>query len=277
MGAICGCLLAGVLALESSEALGATRHVQLGDPRADLVAPVFPASTPTAQARTWLVGALALRAKGLGKLDAAASDAATLTPTDRVKLVALLATEANDIEGLEVRASSETDLTALGADAAAMVLDYHVFALVTPEVDDVISADADLAATAALSNETTAIAAAIAAEQQANRNVIGNQERLLGALEANLSRARGALGRLPGGLVRLVPSDLATALPDLASASRALVKANGALKAANSCLASIVGLLAEPQDQRPPGKATTAPSRSPDEPPTTRPLPTEGP
>lgn len=120
-----------------------------------------------------------------------------------------------------------------------MVLDRHVFAIVSTEVDDVLSIDSDLAAGAGLSNETTA------AEVQSVRSVNAQrQKRLLDALEVDLARLRGALDGRSAGVVGLAPDDLAAALPLLATTARALVTGAVALRGANICLASIVRLLA---------------------------------
>ena len=245
----CGCLFVGFVGLVSTDALGATHPGPLGNPRADLLAPIFPASTSPHKARAWLGYALALRVEKLAKLDVRINSSTTLTPTHATALASFLATETNGIEALEVRVSEENDLTALQADAASMVLDYHVYALVTPEVNDVISADTDLAAGTKLANEEPGLAFAIAMGRQLSQNA-RKEAQLLDTLTTDLSSLRGDVSGLADELVPLVPfvpGDLPDALQVLASAHRSLVAANNVFADARRCLGSIVDLFAKHQ------------------------------
>ena len=54
----------------------------------------------------------------------------------------------------------------MSADAAAMVLKYHIYKVVTPEVNDVLATGAQFAALSALTAKQAGVDAAVAASHQ---------------------------------------------------------------------------------------------------------------
>jgi hypothetical protein len=240
---MCGCLLAGSVALGATGASATTPVSALGSPRSDLVAPHFPVSTTPKVARAWLTKALGVRIVALSTLDGTVLNSTTLTPTDRQALVAVLFNDSSGLTLLRTRAVPSANLTTLSALASAMVLDYHVFALVTPEVNDIVAADSDLAVHTSLAGQLPAIQAAIAVSGKSGARKAARQ--LVVVLTGQIAQVASDAGGIASELLRLVPADVPAELPLLTTVAHNLTKAKSAIAAANLSLGSILQLLAK--------------------------------
>jgi hypothetical protein len=85
---------------------------------------------------------LAGRATRLDHLASDVSGATTLTPAHAAILSARIGTELADINGLIAKVPTDTTKAELNADRTAMLKDNRVYAVMTPQVFETISADA---------------------------------------------------------------------------------------------------------------------------------------
>ena len=146
---------------------------------------------------------------------------------------------------LLTKVPADVTLAAVRADAATMVLDYHVFALVTPQVNEVIANDRQVLRLSELDAQTPAIAAAIAAASQAHENV--SRERVLQAsFRSHLAVLSSLVSMLSAEILSLGPPSVPGSLLTLSAASSSTLRASLAADAAASAEQRIVALLARP-------------------------------
>jgi len=232
---------AASLALGGAAAAAVPRTLGNGD----VVAPFIAAGTPLPAAITSLESALMTRMTALVTLQSDVAGSKSLTTADRTALDTVLATATTGITTLLSKVPADAKLAAVRADAAAMVLDYHVLSLVTPQVTVVIAADHDLARLSALDAQAPAIAAAIAAASQAHESVL-RERTLQASFLSHLHTLSVLVSGLPASMLALGPSSIPGSLATLAAASRATVRAGTAADAASAAEQRIVTLLARP-------------------------------
>jgi hypothetical protein len=122
------------------------------------------ASTPhdsLSLAKQQLESQLASRVTSLGHLASDIAGATSLTPEHANILSARITTEQASINALVVKVPSDTTRAQLNADRAAMYKDNRVYAVMTPQVFETISADAALAQLAILAKNEPALAAEV--------------------------------------------------------------------------------------------------------------------
>ena len=113
------------------------------------------------QAKIKLETALADRQTQLAKLTAQVKGSANLSPSDKSFLTGELATETSNIATLISDVPGDTTVAELQTHATAMVQDNRVFAVVTPQVRDSITADNELALDVTMSATGTSLSAAL--------------------------------------------------------------------------------------------------------------------
>ncbi len=134
------------------------------DPTADVQAPVIPDNVSVATAQNWLAGALQLRAQELSSLQGDVNNATGLPAAVRASLDADLTTAAAGMARLTTSVEKDTTLAALRSDAATMVLTYHVFSVVEPQVHLTVVAEHQLAVASQIGRLQPGLETAIKAE-----------------------------------------------------------------------------------------------------------------
>ncbi len=214
----------------------------LPSPAADGAAPVIPAGVPVIQVQRWLAKALTERLDALSAVSAAVAAARNLTAQDRAALSAVITADQSGLASLSASVASETSLTELRETAAAMVVNFRVFALVVPEVRSVIGNDRVLAEAVALTALEPSIQTAITTERNNGRGAVTAQ-RVYQKLVAELSGIESSLAGTSASLLALTPQDAALAQATFAKATSAVTAASAQLVAARMELREIVRIL----------------------------------
>jgi hypothetical protein len=119
-----------------------------------------PAAFTTAQHK--LEADLASRVVRLGHLESDVTGAQGLQPVHASVLSARIASEQASLNALVAKVPGDTTRAQLNVDRAAMLTDNRVYAVMTPQVFETISADAASAQLAALTANETSLAAEVA-------------------------------------------------------------------------------------------------------------------
>jgi hypothetical protein len=128
--------------------------------------------------QAYVAQALSNRVTQLNALGVAVGAAADLTAADRSTLSSDVASELSGIQGLQVKLPADTTCPAVAADGRAMVVDFRVYVVMTPQVHLTVSADTESAVAARVAGLEPRLQAAITAAGQAGRNVAAAQAAL---------------------------------------------------------------------------------------------------
>ena len=209
----------------------------------DIVPPTIPASEPLASAMASVQAALNSRLGALHQLSLLVARSKSLTSANQAALSSLIDSDSSGLGLLEVSASTAQSVAVLNSDASQMVLDYHVFALATPEVKDVISADKSLAQSQSLMRQIPEIEATVSASGLRSESESAATE-LLAQLPERLQNAQEVLEGVVPALIALTPSSVPASLSTLAAAASATRAAAGDIRAADALVAQITGIIA---------------------------------
>jgi hypothetical protein len=118
---------------------------------------------------------LAARVSQLAALSSAVSGSTTLSAGDKATLTTDVANEQSGITALQGKVTADTTCAVVRQDGRAMVLDYRVYVVMTPQVHLTISADTEAALVGQLTGIEPQLQAAIAAAQAQGKNVAAAQ------------------------------------------------------------------------------------------------------
>jgi hypothetical protein len=214
----------------------------LPNPRADKFAPAIPVGVPVARVRTWLGTALVLRLEALESAASAVQVADNLTAPHRAALNTIIASDQSGLAGLLAGLEAETKIAELRLTADAMVLDYRVFSLLSPQVRAVILADRELAKAVTLAALEPPLQTAITTEKRSGHGVAAAQ-RIYGKFVALLNGAETSLGDSAAGLLALTPGNDAQSAQTFAGSAAARVAASSQLVLARADVRRIVKIL----------------------------------
>jgi hypothetical protein len=209
----------------------------------DSVAPVFPKGTTVAQADAWLQRAINVRLLELTTLSADVFTAAGLPSVDRAGMQATFTAATAGLNALAKRGQNEVKLAAITADAAAMVLRYHVYKVLAPATSAALSTVASFAAITALSAKQAGVAAAIAASHQ-GPVVTATENRLDANLNSEIGSATTLLNSVVSALVGLNPGNLIASQAVLAAFPSTYAKVQQDISSGQSDVSRIVAKLA---------------------------------
>jgi len=239
-------LLAGGLAVAVALApavRAAAAPAPLPSPFADDQPARLAPTLPVPVVEQWLENALSLRLARLADLQAMVGASRVLTPTERAELTGILDGASAGIEALAAKVPADATLASLRADDASMVVDYRVFAVVSPQVTGVLGAAALQARVTAIAAVEPGIAAAIAAAREPRRLALEAQATDR-ELAARVATARSELVGQPAALLGLDPASYPGSRAVLAAAAAASARARADLAAAHSDLQRLTRLLA---------------------------------
>lgn len=137
-GLLAGAVVAGGVLGVPAVASAATSH---SGATANPLNPTTKNATTFGIAKKWVEGQLTLRQDRLSHLTTEVGKAADLTSSDRSALTSDLSSETSGIDALAAKVPHDTTWAQLRADAKAMVVDYRVFAVMSPQTHLTIAAD----------------------------------------------------------------------------------------------------------------------------------------
>jgi hypothetical protein len=234
-------MLVALFAAPVASSTAATKAAHNGG--GDIVAPVFPASESLSAAMATVQGLLTSRLAELHQLSLSVAHSKTLTNADQNALSSLIDSDASGLSLLDVSVSSAQSVVALGADASQIILDYHVFALATPVVKDVISADRSLAQSRELTRQIPEIEATVSASGLRSQSE-SQATALLAQLPNRLAGVEDVLAGVVPAVLALTPGSVPASLPTLAAATSAVRAAAADLQAAYAIVTQITQIVA---------------------------------
>jgi hypothetical protein len=211
----------------------------------DVVPPVIPASESLSLAMTSVQALLTSRLNQLHQLSVLVAKSKTLTFADHLALTSLIDSDASGLSLLEVSVRTAQSVAALNQDASEMVLDYHVFALATPVVKDVISADKSLAQSQWLMRQIPEIEATVSASGLRS-NSASEATGLLAQLPNRLEGVQDVLDGVVASILVISPSSVPASLPTVDAAAVAARSAASDIRAADAIVAEITVIVADP-------------------------------
>jgi hypothetical protein len=229
-------LVAGAALAAGALVLGPSAASAAGGPATRGVAACTAAGVPAAQAA--LETALGDRVTRLQALSGAVAGATRLVATDRTTLTTDLDNERSGIQGLVGKAPTDTTCAAVVADAKAMVVDYRVFLVMSPQVHLVVAADTEASITSQLQALEASIAARIAAAQAKGTSVSAPQA-TFSDFEAKLSAAAQSSSGVSASVLSFTPASYPGCVATFQSDKAALEAGRTALEQAHADLRTL--------------------------------------
>lgn len=217
----------------------------LTSPFEDVTPPTFGDGTSVQAAQRWLDVALAKRQHRLGVLAKSISGSKVLPGSASSTLAGLVASDAAGIDGLVGSVASASSTSVLDQDAASMIAQYRVFAVVAPVVRTTIAAYDQLSSAAALQSLEPAIGAAIATESQGASSTVQAKAAYRDML-AELGNVTTTDAGVVAGVLALEPKSFPGSSGVLSSASSSLAGSASRIASAQQDVRDIVKLLAAP-------------------------------
>ncbi len=247
-----GCLVAGASAPAVAAAPGHSHQVTAldapanwpPDPTQDVTPPLIPPSVSVTSAASWIEGALTARSTALGDLQDQVDGSKFFSSALQTTLDSLLQADQTGIGQLATAVADAGDLPTLQSAIDTMVVDYRVFALVQPEVTDLVQAEAQLAVAHRLEGLETSLEAAIAAER--STKAASQLNTLKTSYARLLTKVDSEDGAIVSNLVAISPDAFASSLDALSAVKVGLANAQAALQGARSALRDILIALANP-------------------------------
>ncbi len=213
------------------------------NPASDAMVPSFGPGTSFALGQAWMLTALSDRGARLSELAGMISSSKTLQGSDSASLSALVSSAQSTCSQLQSAVNADTTLVQLRLAATEMIGSLHVYAILTPQVELTVDADAIGDAAAKLEALEPGLNTAIAAAHATKRNLARLHD-LEQSFAAEASAAAALVAPLSGQLVGLSDADLAAATPVLAAATGIEPRAERDVGEAGTDLRRLLSLLA---------------------------------
>jgi hypothetical protein len=168
-------------------------------------APTTCSTTNLSLLQSYVEGALSNRVSQLNGLTAIVGGATRLTGSDQQTLSSDVSNELAGIEALQQNVPNDSTCLQLVADARAMVRNFRVYVVMTPQVRLTVSADSETSIAGQLAGLEPQIQAAIAAAQKNGKNVAGAQQSF-SDLQTQVTNAQSASGNVSGPVLAFTPS-----------------------------------------------------------------------
>ena len=182
-----------------------------------------PAPVDLGAARAAVTARIDGRLHTLDALKVAVTGATTLRGTHRGTLSNLISADVTGLTALRAKVAADSTAADLRADERSMVQDYRVYLLVVPKVRYTIATDAELAAIDRLRTVHDTLAAAVAKDKAAGRDV-SQQEAELADLAAQLDAGGSALAGHLDALLAQAPGPDAAAIAAVVAPARTAVR-----------------------------------------------------
>jgi len=214
-------------------------------PSSDAGAPSFAPGASFPDDQQWLETAVSDRLAKVGDLTGAIGASKALSTGDRSALTTLVGNAGSVLQSVSASLANDTTLAQLRTAANLVISSLHVYAILTPQVQMTIDADAVTAAAGRLQSLEPGLDTAIAAAHATRRNLF-RLHQLDQRFVSDLNAASGATSPLPGQLLQLSGADLGAATPVITQAGAALAGAHTDMSDATATLREIVNLLSKP-------------------------------
>jgi hypothetical protein len=190
----------------------------------------------------YVEGGLSGRVSQLHTLTGAVAGAAALSASDAATLSTDLANELSGVTALEQKVPTDTTCADAIADAHAMVFDYRVYVVMTPQVHLTITADSETALGGRITGLEPQITAAITAAGNAGKNVAAAKG-ALADLESQVGAAGHASSPIPSQVLGFTPVSYPGCWPAFKADVGSLHTGRAALRRADRDLHVIVAFL----------------------------------
>jgi len=155
--------------------------------------------------QSYVEGALSNRVTQLNALTAIIGGATRLTASDQQTLSSDVSNELAGIQALQQKVPNDSTCLQLVADARAMVRNFRVYVVMTPQVRLTVSADSETSIAGQLAGLEPQIQAAIAAAQKNGKNVAGAQQSF-SDFQTQITNTQSASGNVSGPVLAFTPS-----------------------------------------------------------------------
>jgi len=219
----------------------ATRAIRTGA-GAGSGAPVTCSAANLAAVQAYVGQALSNRVAQLNALSAAVGGAADLAAGDRSTLSTDLASELSGIQALQAKIPSDTTCQSVIADGRAMVVDFRVYVVMTPQAHLTIAADAESAVAAKLAALEPKLEAAVTSAGQSGPNVAAAQH-ALSDIEAQVTLGQQSSSGISAQVLGFTPASYPGCWTAFRDDRATLQKGRQALRQADADLHKIVDAL----------------------------------
>lgn len=179
------------------------------------------------------------RVDQLDKLSGALSGSTWLTASDRTTLTTDLSNELSGIRSLQSTVAGATTCKEVLADARAMVVNYRVFVVMSPQVRLTITADSESGIAGLMARLEGPIQAAIAAAQTAGKNVTGAQAAFTD-YKARIAAVQSSTSSMVATILAFTPASYPSCWSTFLSDRTALQSGHSDLKAADADLHTLI-------------------------------------
>jgi hypothetical protein len=186
---------------------------------------------------------LALRQQRLTNLTAEVAAATDLTSADKATLSSSIASDTSGIDALVAKVPGDTTWAELRADAKAVVQDYRVFVVMSPQAHLAIAADTASSVCARLQAAEPQIEALIKFDQGQGKNVSA-AEAAYQSLVSEVTTAMGDVSGVSASVLATTPAAYPGNVSVFTGGRANLIGARGALATAGTDLHTIAQLLA---------------------------------
>ncbi|MGP8058404.1 MAG: hypothetical protein ACLP9C_02035 [Acidimicrobiales bacterium] len=205
-------------------------------------APATCSAANLAAVQGYVSQALSGRVAQLNSLSAAVGAAADLTAADRSTLASDLASELAGIQALQAQLPSATTCQAVVAAGRAMVVNFRVYVVMTPQAHLTIAADTETTVAANLAALEPRLKAAVTSAGQSGTGV-ATAQRDLGDLEAEVAAAQRSSAGISAQVLGFTPASYPASWSVLRSDRVTLGAGERALRRADLDLHQIVAVV----------------------------------
>jgi hypothetical protein len=182
------------------------------------------------------------RVSQLNTLTAQVNSSSGLTSSDKQTLLSDLSSELSGMQALQTKVPDETTCAAVIADGRAMVVDYRVYLVMTPQVHLTNSADTEASLASRLSGIEPALQAAIDAAQAKGQNVQIAQADY-NDLVSQVTAAQGDGAGIASSVLAFTPASYPGCWSSFLADRSNLAKGQAALRRANKDLHQITQIV----------------------------------
>ncbi len=162
-------------------------------------------STNFSGAQQLVESELSARTTQLGKLQTRVNRSTALSQDDRSSLISILSNEQNGISALSSKVSTDTTCQELKQDAHAMVYDYRVYVVVTPQTDLTVVADSESSIESSMTSLEPVIQSAINQELAKGKDLTA-VEQAFASYQSEVTSATSLTSNISSTMLAQVPS-----------------------------------------------------------------------
>ena len=209
-------------------------------PADDLTSPTFD-GVAISDAMSWLQAGLSARAGEVSTLASEITTAAGLPSTVRSTLTNVVASTSQTLTTVMASSATDADIRQVRHDAATMIV-LHVFSVLTPQVNEIVTAQSIRNSAVQLLAQEVSIRAALVAAKTTKVSLSSATSQLT-AFHAHLVHAKALVEPLPAALIGVGTIWITRATAKLASAANTESAATALIVSAKNAEQSIISSL----------------------------------